>query len=951
MRTRPRRRSCVALAAAAVLAAVACVLLIPAAATATEMTGADPGSLTCIAAEGTTAAPAIATEVDSPLVQRSTLRSIIGVVSAFFAVATIGGALVVFLRTRSTGKTTVTLLAGAFAVVLLTQLPFLSEEFDQTVAASGLEICDGTGALEVTIADAWSAAPSVATGVLVATKEECDRLAETGDPNWIAAGCDRAAHYATGGDWVEHIFPERSLATTSHGWPILRYKMHTAKSGFLGITGVPFVILTMGWNLSVFVLQLATFALDWVVDQRVTAVIRHIPQFVAGILQRDIVVGLDLRFLGLTATAIAAGWGIIRRRTAQAFGNVAFALVALAFGGLMLANYDGYYQNVNNLKQQLTDQMLAVGASTTGTVPAAGSGVSAAELTAPLYTAIVHEPWEVLNFGRQLNSDCEIKAAATILSADAGATDGMVRELIGACEGTTRPRTGVPLLTPTPTGILAFFTTKVATAIGGAVSPPPPTGPSMVAFNEGIPTGRLFGVVMVMLGQIAAGLLILSTAVLAVVSELLVAVAFAVAPVAVVGAAFPGGRNLAGSWVTTLLRGILGLAAGLLFVNLAVIVLNFVINADPTGGDGTGTAGNTNLFLRFAVFTVIAFAALKARKLIPAAAQKLAAAFGNKTAAAGAGGGAVGAAVAGGVAGGLVGGLVKGGAGGGLGMANAAGGVALAKGALSTARKGLDKTTGLAAAAADAAAGEGNRPGRIGQMLAHTRGGQQRTAGGLVTSAAVAAGAKAVQTVKGMGASGGSLDQVIAGAGANEDLKMSQDDLSRLASSGPAAQKFAAGRAETAPADLANLAASRRNDIRRAALANPSTGPDTLQRHAQDAVGQQHRPTSKWNTGGLADQQAILTNPNAPTAAVDHLAQHSQYRQVRAQAAAHPNVSSEAVTAEISSGGSELPPKPEPAAPPGPPDNPTGPRESVQQPVDAPDASDSRKTNGGAGPE
>ena len=95
-------------------------------------------------------------------------------------------------------------------------------------------------------------------------------------------------------------------------------------------------------------------------------------------------------------------------------------------------------------------------------------------MTAPLMDSIVHTPWEQLNFGRALTGDCEIGAGVDILERGPGPAITTPRLRIKSC----------------------------------------PDGRSLDVFNRYPSLDRLFGTVIVAVGQAFVGLLIMSAAIL-----------------------------------------------------------------------------------------------------------------------------------------------------------------------------------------------------------------------------------------------------------------------------------------------------------------------------------------------------------------------------------------------------------------------------------------------------
>ena len=502
---------------------------------------------------------------------------------------------------------------------------------------------------------------------------------------WIDNGCEEitASRAVTNGA-TDAWLSVGGGARTTPGWSISRYALYYDGGGWKDFWRKQLGAATAGvWMAAIIGLRLAVWAMDWVAAGRITEIIGAIPIEVGELLHKEIVVGLQLRHLALTVMGVVSAWAIMRQRIAEAVGNMAFAVVALALGAFMLANLAGYYDGARATKALLVAAVLGTDSDT----------IDAAEMTAPLMDSIVHNSWENLNFGRPLSGDCEINAGVDILERAPSSGDHYPRLRIKDC----------------------------------------PDGASLDVFNRYPTPERFFGTLVVAVGQAAVALMILSTALIGLTAELLLAAAFASFPVVAVIVAFPGGRSVAASWVSMLLRGIVGLAAGVFGLRLAVLVMSAV------AANSTALA----LFERFVVFSLVAIAAFKMRKLVPQAAAKISATLGGKAAAAGASsrsgaGASVAAGLAGGITGGAAGGLAAGAVASQLMPAQGAGAaVRAARRAATGTRKAASGATGLAAVAAQASGSDGAGT----KLLSHTKAGRNAAySGGLAAAAATAAG-------------------------------------------------------------------------------------------------------------------------------------------------------------------------------------------------------------------
>ena len=529
----------------------------------------------------------------------------------------------------------------------------------------------------------WADERTARAGDLAAELARCDAWGDAQDwQQWFDNTCEETLGAAVRNSGATDAWlPEGGGARTTPGWSISRYSIYYDGGGYTAwhrkMTGAA---TSWIWTAATYALRMAVWAMDWVAAGRITDVIGVIPIEVGDFLHREIVVGFQLRHLALTVMGVVSAWAIMRRRIAEAVGNMAFAVAALALGAFVLANLAGYYHGARATKALLVEAVLGDGT---------GGELDAAAMTAPLLDGVVHTPWENLNFGRGLTGDCEIAAGVDILNRAPSPDDHYPRHRIKDC----------------------------------------PDGRALDTFNRYPTASRLFGALIVAFGQMAVAGLILATALIGLTAELLLAAAFASLPVVAVVVAFPGGRSVAASWLSMLLRGIVGLAAGVLGLRLVVVVMTAVAT----------NSEDLAFFERFAVFSLVAFAGWRMRKLIPQAAAKISATLGGRAAAAGSGRAGAGAALAAGAVGGALGGLTAGAAATQLIPAHSVGTAArtarrAASGTLRTGRAAARGATGLAAVAAQSS----GREGAATRVLSATKAGQRAAYGGSLAAAAAA---------------------------------------------------------------------------------------------------------------------------------------------------------------------------------------------------------------------
>ena len=584
----------------------------------------------------------------------------------------------------------------------------------------------------------------------------------------------------------EGWFNSSSVPHTTPGYPLDRYNMFYQA----GLASVGENMMGWGtsliWTVGKFGLKIAMWALDWAVSGRIVEVVGVIPEQIARLLNVSVVgagSGFTLGHLALICLGIASAWGLLRGRYAEAVGGLLFGVIAMTVGFFVLLNYDGYYQGAKTVKEEFARAgMIGTLADHTG----ADGAVDATVAVAPLLDAVVHIPWENLNFGSALLTRCEISVGKDLLLGGVGSNN------------------------PYPVNRLAACDTEAARLKSAHAATSSWT--------------KLFGAALSVAGQVAIAVLILSTALLALVSELLLAVAFAVLPVAAAAVAFPGGRKIAGMWLSTLLKGIVGLGVGMLFLSIVITVLTAVVH----------NTSSLAMLERQVLFVLLAVAAMRLRKMVPQAAQKLSATLSGKVANLGSGGGGGGwGAAAGGIAGGLAGGLAAG---------AVASQVMPAQAGAYAVRAARRLGAGTMNAAAGAAGSMGIATGRLDPEGGIAKTLSARAHGGSLIGAGAHAAASAVNA-KLTGAGGAQEAALSTG--------LSNQRIEELAG-GRKQDRRAAAKQATNPEMLRRLAEDRNEKVRATAAANPNMPTDVrdeMSRNRGGRVSREFRRRHATSTG------------------------------------------------------------------------------------------------------
>ena len=272
----------------------------------------------------------------------------------------------------------------------------------------------------------------------------------------------------------------------------------------------------MTWSVTAFVGAAAVDFVDFLYGFDVGAVVSSPVREVSSRLQHRIVARLAVASVGVGGTLVWAGWLWLGRGLAgKALGEVALMVLLMGVTAAFLADPDAYFRGTSQVGRELSGEALGL-ASVDGR-----GGVSSG-----LEDALLRKPWEIVSFGRPLEGACV--AAGDVVLAGADDPGGVMRS--AGCESEAR-----------------FVDDARGESLGAAVASFFLTQVIVVAV---LVLG--FGFVV---GQVVLGAL------------------FAVAPLAVAFAPFPGVRRLAVGWLGSVARVLVNMvaSAGVLAFTLTVV--------------------------------------------------------------------------------------------------------------------------------------------------------------------------------------------------------------------------------------------------------------------------------------------------------------------------------------------------------------------------------------------
>ena len=394
-----------------------------------------------------------------------------------------------------------------------------------------------------------------------------------------------------------------TVARTDYA-PLSAYTVHWDAGAWDHITRkLQGIAMTVSWWMGTGLLSLSVWAFDWVLNSRATDLITGVAEELRDAIMDSGLLGGLLGPAAVLASMTAAAIAVIRRRAAEGIGHLVWLLLVIIVGVMLVSESDAVYAGARKFRTDLTE--LAVDPAQAAAAANPTGGIDAGLITQPLLQAVVHEPWEQINWGGTVPAGQCQDLMAEVLARRPTAVDDWPRQHMENC----------------------------------------PDGAAENAHNPS--RIRVMAAMMIALAQVFMALVIGMLALMALASEILLALAFALLPAAVVLAAFPGtGREVAAAWLRMLIRGLLGLVIGLFGLRVFNIVFTAVVEHLATE--------QVPLLSRFAIFAALSFLFWRYRKKLPQLGRTVAGKFGGKLVGAGqSGGGGGGGAAAAGLLGGL----------------------------------------------------------------------------------------------------------------------------------------------------------------------------------------------------------------------------------------------------------------------------------------------------------
>ena len=440
--------------------------------------------------------------------------------------------------------------------------------------------------------------------------EDCDTLASQppgssrADPDAIEKW-SRCLELLEGSNWSDGSLETQwygVVARTEHA-PLSAYRVHYDAGAWDHYTRKSLGWqMQMAWGIGTWMLSLSVWAFDWVVNSRMTDLITGIAEELRDILMDSQLLGGLFGPMAILASCTAAAVSVLKKRTSEGIGHLVWLAAVIAVGVMLVAESDALYGEARKFRTDLSE--IAIDPAQRQAVRAPNGDLDAGLVAQPLLTAIVHEPWQQLNWGGAVPDTPECRERmAEVLARRPSATDDWPREHMEGCP------VGAEANSHNPSQVRVYATLLISGA-------------------------------MVFMALVIGGL-----ALMALGAEIALAAAFAFLPAVVVFSAFPSiGRQVASSWLAMLIKGLLGIVIGLF--GLRVVLVIYAAVSEHL------TVEQVPLLARFAIFLVLSFFIWRYRKKIPGLTRTIAGKFGGKLVGSSSGaGGAAGAATAGAIGG------------------------------------------------------------------------------------------------------------------------------------------------------------------------------------------------------------------------------------------------------------------------------------------------------------
>jgi hypothetical protein len=306
------------------------------------------------------------------------------------------------------------------------------------------------------------------------------------------------------------------------------------------VTGM---IASWAFAATVTIVKLALLIVGWAFNFPLLGLLGDLVSDTVNRLEGEFIGPAGIRTGVAVLAAFIAGWYLLTARLVHGLREALIGVVMIALAGMVVSNVDRYYQAASEFGAGMSSVIVGLAGNSDETgVDAVQSGMA---------QALVAEPWALLNFGTPLEGPCAV-AGREILATGPHGTDAAPRKIMRDAGCTTE-----------------------------------------AAFNQNPTTERAIDAGLLFLGVLPAALFMVLVAFTLLIAQFRLAIAFVLAPGALLLGAVASTRHLAGRWALFAVKALLGILAPVVVLSAMALIDLLIL----TGIDFEVTVGGVRIDL------------------------------------------------------------------------------------------------------------------------------------------------------------------------------------------------------------------------------------------------------------------------------------------------------------------------------------------------------------------
>ncbi|MPY95291.1 MAG: hypothetical protein GEV08_20230 [Acidimicrobiia bacterium] len=306
------------------------------------------------------------------------------------------------------------------------------------------------------------------------------------------------------------------------------------------VTGM---IASWAFAATVTIVKLALLIVGWAFDFPLLSLLADLVRDAVNHLEGSFIGPSGLRAGVAVLAAFIAGWYLLTARLIHGLREALIGVVMIALAGMMVSNIDRYYQAASEFGAGISSVIVGLAGDSQG------NGVDAVQTG--MAQALVAEPWALLNYGNPLEGACA-QAGREVLARGPHGTSGTPRQIMrdAGCR-------------------------------------------EEAAFNQNPTTERAIDAGLLFLGVLPAALFMILVAFSLLIAQFRLAIAFVIAPGALLLGAIASTRHLAGRWALFAVKAMLGIIAPVVVLSAMALIDLLIL----TGIDFNVTVGGVRIDL------------------------------------------------------------------------------------------------------------------------------------------------------------------------------------------------------------------------------------------------------------------------------------------------------------------------------------------------------------------